>query len=167
MAHLDKMISWWEKFETDGRRNSYYKIYLKLCCRILRDKPLMIKQEDTRYKLRSVAITILDLIQQKEPLGAERPNQQQVAEEMEMQLELIKTCFSVIMKDGEDNAEIAFKIVESHINRLTRKEDNIIDIDQVKDEVLDYCRTFLRFLANDNQDTVPHVVDIPVNGQII
>jgi len=53
------------------------------------------------------------------------------------------------MTDSEDNAEIAFKIVEGHINSLTRKEPNIIDLDTIKDEVLDYCRTFLRFIANE------------------
>ncbi len=49
-----------------------------------------------------------------------------------MQLELLRTCFSVIMEDSEENAEIAFKIVEGHINALTRKtEPNIIDLAEV------------------------------------
>ena len=83
-----------------------------------------------------------------------------------MQLELIKTCFThVIMKDGEDNAEIAFKIVEGHINKLTRKEDNIIDIALVRDEVLLYCRTFLKFLANETTEIAPPVnVNDVANG---
>jgi hypothetical protein len=45
------------------------------------------------------------------------------------------------MEDSEENAEIAFKIIEGHINALTRRtEQNIIDLADVKDEVLAYCK---------------------------
>ena len=69
-------------------------------------------------------------------------------EDQAMQLDLIKTCFKVIMEDSEENADIAFKIVEGHINALTRKTDpNIVDLEEVKAEVLEYCQTFLSYLA--------------------
>jgi hypothetical protein len=52
------------------------------------------------------------------------------------------------MEDSEENAEIAFKIVEGHINALTRKtETNIIDLAEVQEEVLAYCKNFLEYLA--------------------
>jgi hypothetical protein len=69
-------------------------------------------------------------------------------EDREMQLDLLKTCFKVIMEDSEENAEIAFKIVENHINALTKRtETNIIDLAEVQDEILAYCKNFLEYLA--------------------
>lgn len=71
VAILHKMIRWWEHFEVNMLRNDHYKEYLQVCTRILREKPLILRVKNARYQLRNTAITILDLIQQKDPVNRE------------------------------------------------------------------------------------------------
>jgi hypothetical protein len=47
------------------------------------------------------------------------------------------------MTDSEENAEIPFRIIEDYLNRMQRKEPNIIDLAEFREEVLLYCHTFL------------------------